>query len=99
MKTLRAKYPAIAMADLLQVASSVAIVTCPCGPGVTTYVGRVDSSVGNPNGRLTDVHDPAADHYSLIQANGFNAVDLAALLRAHSTSKTLAESDIPASTP
>lgn len=89
------------MADLIQVASSVAIVTCPGGPRVTTYVGRVDNSsvVGNPPNGLPDVHAPAASLYDLFTKKGFSAVDLAALLGAHTTSKALAQPDIPVGTP
>lgn len=95
------KYPTISIADLIQVASSVAIVTCPGGPRVTTYVGRVDNTnpAGNPGGGLPDVHAPGADLYALFQKKGFNAVDLAALLGAHSTSKAFGQSDITSGTP
>ena len=89
------KYPGITVADLIQVASSVAIVTCPGGPVVTTYVGRKDSSKANPPGGLPDVHAHAADLFSLFQNKGFDAVDLAALLGAHSTSKAFGQADIP----
>lgn len=89
------KYPTITIADLLQVAASVAIVTCPGGPRVTTYVGRKDSSSVNPGGRLPDAHASGDSLYTLFQAKGFSAVDLAALLGAHSTSKAFGQSDIP----
>jgi hypothetical protein len=47
---LQKKYASngVSVADVIQVASSVAIVACPGGPQVKTYVGRKDSSVGNP---------------------------------------------------
>lgn len=38
-------------------------------------------------GRLPDVNAPAADLFQLFQNKGYDAVDLAAILGAHSTSK------------
>lgn len=67
-------------------AGNHAIVTCPGGPVVKTFVGRKDSKTPAPDGLLPDVNAPAADLFQLFQAKGFNAVDLAALLGAHSTS-------------
>jgi hypothetical protein len=95
-KGLKAKY-GVTYADLIQVGSSVAIVTCPGGPRVTTYVGRSDnmSAAGNPNGFLPDVHAPADSLYQLFLNKGFSAVDLAALLGAHSTSKAFHVDGIP----
>ena len=95
----KTKYPSITVADLIQVASSVAIVVCPGGPVVTTFVGRKESSVANPGGGLPDVHAPGSNLFKLFQDKGFDAVDLAALLGAHSTSKALAQDDIPANAP
>jgi len=95
----KSKYPSITIADLIQVASSVAIVTCPGGPVVTTYVGRKDSSKPNPGGGLPDVHAPGSNLFKLFQDKGFDAVDLAALLGAHSTSKGFFVDGIPSGTP
>jgi len=89
------KYPSVSIADLLQVASSVAVVTCPGGPRVTTYVGRKDTTSVNPGGRLPDAHADGPSLYKLFQDKGFSAVDLAALLGAHSTSKAFGQGDIP----
>lgn len=51
-----------------------------------TYIGRKDSSTPAPNNLLPDVNAPAADLFKLFQDKGFDEVDLAALLGAHSTS-------------
>lgn len=67
-------------------AGSHAIVTCPGGPRVQTYIGRRDSSTMAPPGLLPDVNAPADSLFKLFQDKGFDAVDLAALLGAHSTS-------------
>jgi L-ascorbate peroxidase len=61
-------------------------VTCPGGPQVKTYIGRKDSTTPAPNGLLPDVNAPAAVLFKLFQDKGFDAVDLAALLGAHTTS-------------
>ena len=87
---LQKKYVArdssVTVADMIQFAAAVAIVTCPGGPQIKTFVGRKDYSV--PATRLLpDVHAPGADLYALFQRKGFNANELAALLGAHSTSK------------
>ncbi|KAL3417989.1 ligninase lg6 precursor [Phlyctema vagabunda] len=86
---LQKRYPSVSVADIIQVASSVAVVTCPGGPRVTTYVGRKDSNVPNPDGLLPDVHASGASLFALFQDKGFDARDLAALLGAHSTSKSV----------
>ena len=77
----------VSVADLIQFAANTAIVVCPGGPQVKTYVGRKDSTTPAPNGLLPDVHAPGADLYKLFQQKGFEAKELAALLGAHSTSK------------
>ena len=87
------------MADLIQVASSVAIVTCPQGPRVPTFVGRKDSSIPNPDNLLPNVHADGASLFKLFSDKGFSARDLAALLGAHSTSKAFGQDDIPSGAP
>jgi hypothetical protein len=67
-------------------AGNHAIVTCPGGPRVQTYIGRKDSNTPAPEGLLPDVNAPAASLFQLFQNKGFDEVDLAALLGAHSTS-------------
>ncbi|RDW64717.1 peroxidase-6 [Coleophoma cylindrospora] len=97
---LQKKYVAIdssvTVADMIQVASSVAVVVCPSGPRVTTFVGRKDNSsaAGNPNGNLPSATASGDSLYALFQAKGFSAVDLAALLGAHSTSRAFGQTSI-----
>lgn len=67
-------------------AGNHAIVTCPGGPRVKTFIGRTDSTTPAPDGLLPDVNAPAADLFKLFQEKGFNEVNLTALLGAHSTS-------------
>ncbi|KAG4440803.1 hypothetical protein IFR05_003731 [Cadophora sp. M221] len=92
--------PSITMADLISFSAAVAIVTCPGGPQMQTFVGRKDSfTPAKPNG-LPDVHASANNLFALFQAKGFSAKDLAALLGAHSTSKGFGQTaDMPSGTP
>ena len=64
-----------------------AIVTCPGGPRITTYIGRKDSTNPAPGGLLPDVHASGDSLFALFADKCFSAVDLAALLGAHSASK------------
>ena len=64
-----------------------AVLTCPLGPKVTTFVGRKDSSKPAPNNLLPDVNASGDSLFKLFQDKGFDAVDLAALIGAHTTSK------------
>jgi len=92
----------ITVADVMQVAASVAIVTCPLGPRVTTFVGRKDNSsaAGNPEGRLPDCHSSnASSLFKLFLEKGFSVLDLAALLGAHTTSKSFFQPGIPPGSP
>jgi hypothetical protein len=72
---------------MLAFAAAHAIVTCPSGPQIKTYVGRKDSSNPAPDGLLPDVHASGDSLFALFQDKGFNAVDLAALIGAHTCSK------------
>lgn len=88
---LTQKYQAIdssvTAADMIQFASSVAIVTCPLGPKVQTFIGRTDSSTASIEGLLPDVNAPSADLITLFANKGISAAELIALVGAHSSSK------------
>ena len=77
----------VGIADMIQFAGAHAVVTCPLGPRVQTFVGRKDSSMPSPHGLLPDVHAPANSLLSLFVDKGFNARELAALIGAHTCSK------------
>jgi hypothetical protein len=64
-----------------------AVVTCPLGPTVKTFVGRVDRSTANPEGLLPNPRDNADNLVRLFQEKGISPGELAALLGAHSTSR------------
>ncbi|KAH9207641.1 heme peroxidase [Leptodontidium sp. 2 PMI_412] len=63
-------------------AAAVAIVTCPGGPQIKTFVGRKDSTSPAKGSLLPDVFGAADDLYALFQRKGFTASELAALLGA-----------------
>lgn len=72
---------------MISYAAAHAVVTCPSGPLVKTFVGRKDSSNPAPDGLLPDVNASADSLLALFEDKGFNAVDLAALIGAHTCSK------------
>ena len=61
-------------------AGNHAVVTCPGGPRVKTFIGRTDSTTPAPDGLLPDVNAPAAELWKLFRDKGFDERDLAALL-------------------
>ncbi|OCL09639.1 class II peroxidase [Glonium stellatum] len=77
----------VGMADLIQFASNVATVTCPLGPRVRTFVGRIDSTTPAPAGLLPDVFDSADKLICLFADKTISAGQLTALVGAHSTSQ------------
>ncbi|KAH8646502.1 heme peroxidase [Tricladium varicosporioides] len=100
LTTLKSKYNTqITMADLLAVAASVAIVSCPGGPRIDTYVGRKDSTTPSPENMLPSPFTDAETIYRLFKDKGFDAEDLAALLGAHSVSRAVGLSGPPGNIP
>jgi hypothetical protein len=87
----------VTVADFIQFAAAVAIVSCPGGPQIKTYVGRKDTLKPAPDGLLPSVTADAPSLYALFADKGFSATDLAALLGAHSTSQAFnqASNNIP----
>jgi manganese peroxidase len=64
-----------------------AVVTCPLGPTVKTFVGRPDRTTANPEGLLPNPHTDADTLIANMNAKGFSDADIAAILGAHSTAK------------
>ncbi|KAF2688725.1 class II peroxidase [Lentithecium fluviatile CBS 122367] len=77
----------VGVADLIQFAAAHAIKTCPGGPTVPAKVGRKDSNTANALGILPSGNAKAADLIKLFASKGFSAIDLTALIGAHSTAK------------
>jgi manganese peroxidase len=96
------KSQGVGAADLIQFAANHAVVSCPGGPTVRTLIGRIDSSQASPSGLMPPGGGPGSDHNSLFQLftdKGFSAVDLAALIGAHTTAKAKAVAQFPVGTP
>lgn len=99
LKIMKAKYLTVSMADFIVMGSSVAIVTCPGGPRLDTFIGRKDSTTAAAEGTLPS---PFADGDSLLKLfedKGFSAAQLAALMGAHTASKAENVPNITAGTP
>jgi hypothetical protein len=80
-------YPSVSVADLIAVSASVAIVSCPGGPRIKTYVGRNDSSTGSQRNALPSPFADGETNYQLFLKKGINETELAGLMGAHSVSK------------
>ena len=92
----------VGAADLVQFAAAHAIVTCPKGPVVKALVGRKDCTTASPTGVMPPGFGPGSDHdslYKLFTDKGFSAVDLAAMIGAHTTSKAFAQPQVPVGSP
>ncbi|KAF2100252.1 heme peroxidase [Rhizodiscina lignyota] len=77
----------VSVADTLAFAGAHAIVTCPGGPTVQTFVGRKDNSTAGPVTLLPGAFDSGDSLFTLFENKGFDKVDLAALVGAHTSSK------------
>lgn len=73
----------VGVADMLVFAGNHAIVTCPGGPRVETFIGRKDSYTPAPESLLPDVNQSGDSLLALFEDKGFSAFDLAALVGAH----------------
>jgi hypothetical protein len=77
----------VGMADLIQMAAVVAAVVCPLGPRVRAFVGRNDSAVAAPEGRLPAGESSDAEGLVKLFADKTIGVrELVALVGAHTTS-------------
>jgi hypothetical protein len=81
------KYPGVSVADVIQFGATMAVVVCPLGPRIRSFVGRKDSSKAAPDGLLPGVNDGADKLIKLFEDKTIHAHDLVALLGAHSTSQ------------
>ncbi|KAF1970204.1 heme peroxidase [Bimuria novae-zelandiae CBS 107.79] len=77
----------VGVGDLIQFAAAHAIKTCPGGPTVPVKIGRKDSSTPSPAGILPTGHESAPDLIAHFAARGFSAIDLAALIGAHTAAR------------
>ncbi|KAI1032776.1 hypothetical protein LB504_006451 [Fusarium proliferatum] len=77
----------VTMADLIQMGSNIAAVTCPLGPRVRSFVGRKDSTKANLGGLLPSVYSDALTLINLFKDKTIGPDDLVALIGAHTTSQ------------
>ncbi|CAG8978393.1 hypothetical protein HYALB_00009979 [Hymenoscyphus albidus] len=96
---MKAKYQNASMADLIVMGSSVAIVSCPGGPRIDTFIGRKDSKKPAPEGTLPSPFQDGDTILKMFQDKGFDAAELAALMGAHTASKAGNVPNITAGTP
>ncbi|CAG8954376.1 hypothetical protein HYFRA_00006001 [Hymenoscyphus fraxineus] len=96
---MKAKFQNVSMADLIVMASNVAVVSCPGGPRINTFIGRKDSTKPAPEGTLPSPYQDGETILKLFQDKGFDAAELAALMGAHTASKANNVPNITAGTP
>lgn len=77
----------ISMADLIQMGAATAVVTCPGGPRIRSFVGREDGNPLPPEGLLPSAFADAETNIALFEAKTFSASDLVALVGAHTVSQ------------
>lgn len=77
----------ISMADLIQTGAIVATATCPGGPKIRMFVGRQDDERAAPEGKLPSASDTADSLIELFANKTLSALDLVALVGAHTTSR------------
>ncbi|KAH7389376.1 heme peroxidase [Phaeosphaeria sp. MPI-PUGE-AT-0046c] len=75
----------ISAADLVQFMHNVAVVACPLGPRILTFIGRKDSHKPNPDGLLPDPNMSATELIQLFNNKTITFRDIVALIGAHST--------------
>ncbi|TLS27629.1 hypothetical protein PpBr36_04335 [Pyricularia pennisetigena] len=76
----------VGMADLIQFGATVAAVSCPQGPRIRSFIGRIDSRVPAPEGLLPPVEGSAEFNIELFANKTIMPNGLAALLGAHTSS-------------
>lgn len=77
----------VSVADMIQFAGSHAIVTCPLGPRIRTFVGRKDATQPSPMNLLPSAFADGDSLVNLFQDKTISAHGLTALVGAHSTSR------------
>lgn len=83
----------VGAADFVQAAGNIGIHSCRGGPVVKTLIGREDSFDASPEGTLPPAFGAGASHDALVQLFGYKGIEpreLAALMGAHTTSRSFA---------
>jgi len=89
LKAMYEKYKGsgITMADLIQTAAKVAAVSCPGGPRIRMFVGRVDNTAQNTRGLLPPPTMNASDIIDLFARKSIKPGGIVALVGAHTASR------------
>ncbi|KAI9147519.1 Versatile peroxidase [Paramyrothecium foliicola] len=86
----------ISMADLIQVAAYVATVTCPQGPRMRLFVGRLDNSAPSPENIMPFTHQSPEELSALFEDKTISGIDLVSLFGAHTLAKQRFEDPVRA---
>jgi hypothetical protein len=76
----------VGVADMFQFAAAHAVVTCPLGPRMRTFIGRRDAKQAAPDGLLPSANADAETNLALFFDKNIGPIDLIALVGAHSVS-------------
>ncbi|KAH8650970.1 heme peroxidase [Tricladium varicosporioides] len=82
-----AKTSGVGVADMIQFAAAHAVVTCPLGPRMRTFIGRKEATQAAPDGLLPSATSDAETLLRLFFDKNIGPTDLTALVGAHSVSK------------
>jgi len=77
----------VGVADMFIFAGATGVVTCPLGPRMRTWLGRIDATQPSPMNLLPSAFDNGTFLINLFQDKRISPHDLTALVGAHSTSK------------
>jgi len=94
----------VSAADFVQFAAAIGATSCPGAPVWKVVVGRQDDSTAAPDGNLPDAFGPGSAYSVLVELwenKGINERELAALMGAHTISRSVAQTanGIPAGSP
>lgn len=89
LRAWHAKYArhGVGMADLVQMAATTAVASCPGGPRVRSFVGRADRATPNAPFQIPPPFFSADQLIGLFGARSLDANDLVALVGAHTASR------------
>jgi len=75
----------VSSGDVLHVAGILAVIICPGGPPIETWIGRREARNKAPNGLLPDVNDSVPKMLARFRDMGLDTRDTMALIGAHTT--------------
>ncbi|THV00252.1 heme peroxidase [Dendrothele bispora CBS 962.96] len=77
----------VSAGDVLHLAGTLAVLACPGGPVVNTYVGRPPFKNVNPTGMIPDTHDPIPKIVDRFNDMGISVREAMALIGSHTCGK------------